>query len=242
MERFLTITERYVLLDLLDMLLRRWVRIALIAGVSIGAALVYNVTNGADYTATARVLVTPGAGTLSVSGVGLEATPGAETIVVPDHGQTARNQAELLADPGLIRKLLPAMQAPVETGSVGQLGGAAMRVRHWLRNAGEAIGLVSSVSPGERFQTRLSTALKVRAVGDTDVVKLDFTWNDRAFAASTLNLVLAGYQRAIADAADARAALHAQEMRVAEAKSELDALDARLATTSVTAAPAPTAI
>ncbi len=215
----MTSTERHILLDLTDLLFRRFRRILVILGLSIGAALLYNGVTGPSYTASVRVLVSPSSGTIG----GGPSSDGA--VVVTDHGQTARNQAELLNDPGLVGKLLPATlaaEAPIPPGWRERL----------LHQAGERwhalavrLGLISPASDKERFAARLGRAVSATAVGDTDVIRLDFTWGDRFFAAHTVNLLLKGYQQAIAASAAARDELRQAQLAQADAEAELTDAD-----------------
>jgi uncharacterized protein involved in exopolysaccharide biosynthesis len=226
----LTGSENRVLLDLAYLLFRRAPRIVAITGLTVGSALAYNALHGPSYTASMRVLVTPSAGTVSVSGDSAEpGTSAAATLVVQDHGQTARNQAELLGDPGLIRKVLPGLKALPPAASPGMIDRLAARAGFTWRVTAEKLGLINPASDADRMQAQLGHALTVRAVGDTDVIKLDFTWNDRVFAARALNLMVDGYQHSIADTVDARDALHRAGIRLAGAQAELTALDVSLA-------------
>ena len=210
-------THRRILPDVTDLLFRHFGRIAAVTCLTIGTALVYNAVYGPSYTASVRVLVTPSGGTVGAGG-GLP--DGGSTLVVADHGQTARNQAELLNDHGLISKFLPAASA-APAARAGLLPMLAQRAGERWRRIGVRLGLLSPASAQELLAARLSHAVTARAVGDTDVVRLDFTWDDRFFAASAVNQVLAGYQRAIAGAADARAALRQAQVRQAEAEADL---------------------
>ena len=222
----MTSTERHILSDLTDLLFRRFRRIVVILCLSAGAALAFNAVRGPSYTASVRVLVTPNAGTVGTGSAGEGA------VVVTDHGQTARNQAELLNDPGLTAKLLPgtlAAGAPAPPGLRERL----------LRRAGESgrdlavrLGLVSPATDQERFAARLGHAVSAQAVGDTDVIRLDFTWDDRFFAARTVNLLLSGYQNAIAASAAARDALRQAQLAQADAEAELTDADMRRAAQS----------
>ena len=225
-----TNTERHLLLDATYVLFRRGTRIAVLAGLTVGSALAYNALHGPAYTASMRVMVTPSAGTLAVSGEGAEpGTSAAATLVVQDHGQTARNQAELLGDPGLIRKLLPNLGALPHAAPTGWADRLLAQANGQWRATAEKLGLIPAATADELLAARLSHALSVQAVGDTDVIKLDFTWNDRAFAARALNLIVDGYQHSIADTVDARDALRRAETRLAGAQAELTALDTNLA-------------
>lgn len=216
----MTSSEHGLLLDAAYMLRRRGLRIVLIASVTTCAALGYNAVHGATYTASVRVLVAarPGAG----------ASGGDMPVLAEDHGQTARNQAELLGDPGLIRKLLPKLQdtSPALSGDAAASPLAALAARFHVPAA--ELGLAASATPAERLSARLSGALKVRAVGDTDIIAMDFTWPDRVFAARALNLILAGYQNSVAQTADARQALVQAEARSKDASADLASLDTRL--------------
>ena len=226
----MTGSDNRLALDLAYLLFRRGPRIVVVAGLIFGAALAYNAAYGPSYTASMRVLVTPSAGTLAVSGDNAEpGTSAAATLVVQDHGQTARNQAELLGDPGLIRKLLPSLQALPHAATPGPIERLVAKAGATWRAHAEQLGLLDAANDDERLQARLSHALTVRAVGDTDVIKLDFTWNDRAFAARALNLIVGGYQHSIADTVEGRDALHRAEIRLVGAQTELAAIDSALA-------------
>ncbi len=79
----------------------------------------------------------------------------------------------------------------------------------------------------------MSRALKAKAIGDTDVVVLRFTWPDRAFAAEGLNLLLRDYQHSVSQAAEAREAMAATDEALREADAQVRALDAQLAAVPV---------
>ncbi len=215
----MTSTEHHLGTDLAYVLVRRSPRIAVVALLTIAVALSYNVLHGPVYTASLRVLVFPTAGAAAAVSPADEAA-----LIVQDHGQTARNQAELLRDPGLIRRLAPSLQ---------QLRGAAVRsggtvVRGEWDALAERLGLGPALDPQEAFADRVMQALRVTAVGDTDVVRLDFTWGDRHFAADALNLLLSGYQHAVAETAGARDALVRARAELADAQAASASLGVRV--------------
>jgi uncharacterized protein involved in exopolysaccharide biosynthesis len=216
-DQFLPSRESHLVTDLAYLLLRRSRRSAVVTILTIALALAYNVIHGPVYTASLRVLVSPNLGAAaSVSSVDEAA------LILRDHGQTARNQAELLRDPGLIHRLAPGLRQL--RGAAARSGGAALHSA-WSHIA-ERLGFAPAVDPQEIFAARITRALTVTAVGDTDVVRLDFTWPDRHFAADALNTLLLGYQHAVAETAGARDAL---------VRAKADLADAQAAVASVTA-------
>ena len=173
--------ERNLLLDAIYVVGRRGMRIALIAGMTVAAALVFEAVRGLSYTASVRVLVAP------------TAEAGAEK-----EGRTARNQVEVLRDPGLVKQLVtgPASEGPALSAAVA---------------------------------LRAAQGLRVRALGDTDVIGLSLTWEDRVGSAEMLNRIVAGYQRAVQGADEARDGLRRAQAGLEDAQAELNAVDAGLA-------------
>jgi uncharacterized protein involved in exopolysaccharide biosynthesis len=186
------------LLDVSYVLFRRCGRIALIVSLFVAGGLAIGAAVGARYTATVRLVVAPS----------------------PDgSGRLARGQAELLRDPGLVRRVLPALRAALPAARPGVLG-------HALGELG-----VRWTPPPEvdaAFAERVERALRVRAVGDTDVVSLWFTWDDGAYAARALNLIVAAYQKSGAESVEQREALGRARGRLAAAQAELDTVDRQM--------------
>ncbi len=189
----------------------RTVAVAVLACVAV--ALAYNLLHGPSYTASVRVLVSPGA-----------ADPAA---VAQDNGQAARNQAELLGDPGLVLRMVPELASLPHAG--GLPGGApgATAPSRWRRLAA-SLGLIEAAYPRQAFAARLSHGLRVRAVGDTDVILVSLSWPDPDFAAAALNRILAGYEHAVSDASDARRAWRLAAAGQAQAQARLAEIDQRL--------------
>ena len=207
--------DRHVFRDLVYVLFKRRLRIAFVTLCAILAAVAALVSGGIHYTASARILVTAMPGSQGAAPQG-----GSTTLIFSDHGQAARNQAELLRDPGALQKSLPAMQARLHQPPASAIDQVSARVQAWLRGPDE---------DGTALTSRLSRALSASAIGDTDVVVLRLTWSDRTFAADALNLILADTQNAISQAAEARQAMKLAETGLHEAQSQVGALDAQLA-------------
>ena len=128
-------------------------RIVATVALSVLAAATYNVVHGPRYTASMRLLVSPGEGAISLQQPQNDAR--GATLLLPDHGQAARNLAALLNDPGLVASMLP--PAPVAWRSngplvrgIGALGGPARRLA-------ERVGLLAPQA-GEDASTALVTA------------------------------------------------------------------------------------
>ena len=207
--------DRHVLRDLLYVLFKRRLRIAFVTILALLAGAAAILAGGIRYTASARILVT------AMPGSQENAQPGASTtLIISDHGQAARNQAELLRDPGALQRSLPAMQARLNREPAGLVEQASAKVQAWLRGPDE---------DGSSLAARLSHALSASAVRDTDVVVLRLTWPDRAFAADALNLILADTQSAITQAAEARQAMKLADTGLHEAQAQVAVLDAQLA-------------
>ncbi len=215
----MTSTEHHLGTDLAYVLVRRSPRIAVVALLAIAVAISINALHGPLYTASLRVLVFPNAGAATALSPADEAA-----LIVQDHGQTARNQAELLRDPGLIRRLAPSLHQL--RGAAPGRGGTVLR-GEWAALS-ERLGLGPALDQQEAFADRVTQALRVTAVGDTDVVRLDFTWGDRHFAADALNLLLSGYQHAVAETAGARDALVRARAELAEAQAASESAAGRL--------------
>jgi uncharacterized protein involved in exopolysaccharide biosynthesis len=215
----LTSGERHIVAELTYVLARRARRIAAIAALTIALGLAYTLLHGPLYTASLRVLVAPNPGAAAPVSPADEAA-----LIVQDHGQTARNQAELLRDPGLIRRLAPGLAQL--RGATVQSGFADI-AQAWSALAAR-LGAAPALDPQEAFAACLTRALTVTAVGDTDVVRLDVTWPDRHFAAEALNTLLLGYQHAVAETAGARDALARAKADLTEAQAAAASLAARM--------------
>jgi uncharacterized protein involved in exopolysaccharide biosynthesis len=186
---------------------RRGLRIAAITMAAAAAAYIYTLAHGADYTATARILVA--------------ASP-------QEAGQAARDEAEILRDPALIRVMLPALKS-----SLPEAGGASARMVQqfgaWWRRQLISAGLSAPETPDQVFATRLTRALGVMAVPGTDVVTLRFTWSDPGFAAHVLNAVL-GEQQSLASAnSSAAQEIAVAQSRLNDARAELARIDGQIA-------------
>lgn len=195
----LTRVERLGRLDVLYVLFRRSGRIALIVALFVAGGLAIGVAAGVRYTASVRLVVNP-------SGDGA--------------GRLARGQAELLRDPGLVRRVLPALRAALPAARPGVVGQALGELGfRWIPPPAEG---------DAAFAEHVERALRVRAVGDTDVVSLWFTWDDRAYAARALNLIVAAYQRSGAESVEQREALARARSRLEAAQAELDTVDRQM--------------
>ncbi len=227
----MTDDDRHFARDALYVLFRYRLRIVLLALTATGVVAVAIVLGGSSYTAAARIVVT--AASSPVQGA-------PATLLLADNGQTARNQAELFADPGLLRPLLPALKARLQTvrptpaardlATLEAWLAAKFRMRDWdsiWATAGDWIGNRSN--PDEVLLMRLSHALSAAAIGDTDVVALRFTWPDADFAADALNLILSGDETAVAQAAGARLDIKLADAALHDADAQVQALDDQLA-------------
>jgi len=178
-------------------------RIAAVTVAAGGAAYLYVAVHGASYTASARVLA---------------ATAGASQ----DRGQAARNVAEILRDPAVVRGMEPALKA--------LLPPPGALARWW---------------PGPRTDARLTAAfghaLRVEAVPDTDIVALRFTWTDPDFAAAALNLLLHDQQRIAAGDASAAQSVMMANARLRDAQAQYARLDEQIAALPLVSGAAPDA-
>ena len=197
-------------------------RIFATVALSVLAAATYNVVHGPRYTASMRLLVSPGEGAMPLQQPQNDAR--GATLLLPDHGQAARNLAALLNDPGLVASMLP--PAPVAWRSngplvrgIGALGGPARRLA-------ERVGLLAPQAGEDASTALVMRNFTAAALGDTDVLKLDLTWNDPHFAAAALSTIASGAAQAVSSAAEARAALTRARAGLDEAQGELDALEA----------------
>ncbi len=204
--------DHHFLRDALYVVFKRRLRIGLVTVAAMAAAAGYNGLAGASYTASARIVATAAPGA---------AEPGAApALMYQDRGQVARSQAALFGDPGLLRPLLPALQARLQKTPPRPAAVFFERAIGWF--AGRA-------DPDEALYARLSHALSAAAIGDTDVVALRFTWPDPGFAADALNLILSGDETAVSRAAGARLDIKLAEQALHDADAQVQALDAQLA-------------
>ncbi len=204
--------DRHALRDALYVLFKRRVRITLFTLAGLALGLGCGAVFGPTYTASARILVTPTPGAANQQAVAQGTSP---ALVLQANGQTARNQAELFSDPGVVRPLVPMLESRL----LRHPPGFVERAGAWLR---------AKADVNEDLASRLSHALTASALGDTDVVVLHFTWPDRAFAASALNQLLAGYEGSVMQAADARQSMKLADAGLREAEAQVRQFDAQL--------------
>jgi capsular polysaccharide biosynthesis protein len=212
----------HVLGDLGTLIARRWLRMVLVTAMIVACALIYNAVRGPTYSVSMRVLVAPGAA--SVANAQPQAEEGSATLMIADHGQAARNLAALLNDPGTIRRMVVPPAAPAAgsawTRLIAGLGRDA-------RATAERLGVISTIDAQDAFYARLARDFSAAALGDTDVLKLDLSWDDPHFVSQTLGAIAAGAARAISTASEARAGLARAQTRLTEAQGEADALDGK---------------
>ncbi len=182
---------RYGWPDIAYLLRRRWARMLVVGGLVFAAGALGVLWRPPCFTAAMRLVVVPAGG--------------------PDDGRAARNQAELLRDPGLVGAQVAALDA------LARQVPPDWRVR---------LGLRTPPAEGEALARQVSAALRVAAMGDTDVVTLALRWPDRRFAAAALELVVRSYRQQAAAATAARA-------RLVAAQGELETAQVRLAAAGV---------
>ena len=142
---------------------RRWGLILSVVAIFLAAGVAVDAAWPARFTAEVRLAVAAG-------------TDGS--------GRAARDQAELLRDPGLIRRVLPALRA--RGGTVEGVG--AQVVRRFGGALGRRLAGAGAVESDGVFALRLQRGLRVAVAGDTDVVVARFGWGEARFAADALNL------------------------------------------------------
>ncbi len=173
------------------------------------AGFLYGVGTGPGYTATARLMVSP-------------AQPGS------DHSEAARNEAEILRDPALIRSTLPLLWAslpPPPQGIAGQLRAFST----WWHGRMAALGLTPMATRDALFEARLEHAFTATAVPGTDVVVLQLSWPDPGFPATVLNTLLREQQRLASGNAQAAEAAALAQSRLVDAQSQLAHIESRIA-------------
>ena len=183
---------------------RRWGLILSVVAIFLAAGVAVDAAWPARFTAEVRLAVAAG-------------TDGS--------GRAARDQAELLRDPGLIRRVLP---APLARGGTVE-GVGAQVVRRFGGALGRRLAGAPAVESDGVFALRLQRGLRVAVAGDTDVVVARFGWGEARFAADALNLIVAGYQRTGADGAEALEALGRAQARLETAQAEMAAVDTQAA-------------
>jgi len=204
-----------VLRDAIYVLFRRQGRIVFVTLAVLGACYLYGTVHGARYTAAARVMVSAG-------------------------GEAARNEAEILSDPALMRRLVPVLRKDMPQ-PVGRAAAMARGLMAWWRARLVALGLAPAESADARLGALLARALDVRAVPGTDIIELRFAWDSPGFAALALNSLLADQQRLAAGDAEATQAVVLAAARLHDAQARLAALDARIADLPEIAGAAPDA-
>jgi succinoglycan biosynthesis transport protein ExoP len=174
---------------------RRALLITLLAGALGHAAGLWR---GARYTAEARLMMSSPAGD-------------------SDHGAAARNEAEILRDPAVMKSLAPELKPfapPAPTRGIGPLLSARLR----------AVGLLGNPD----FPTALARALSVNVAPDTDIVALRFTWPDAAFAARALNALLRDQQNLASGHEEKTQSFVLAQNRVADADAALKQIEAQI--------------
>jgi uncharacterized protein involved in exopolysaccharide biosynthesis len=205
--------------DALFLFCRRAPRIILFTLAAGLAGYAYGVSRGPIYTATGRLLVS-------------STQPGL------DHGEAARNEAEILRDPALIGSALPLLWASLPPPRKGAPA-LARKAEIWWHQQLETLGFISPATADSLFQARLQHALNVTAVPETDVVVLRFSWPDPGFPATVLNTLLGAQQRLASGNAQATQAAALAQTRLVDAQSQLAHIESRLASLPLLAGAAP---
>ncbi len=210
--------------DAIYLLCKRARRIFLITLAAGLAGYLYGAATGPLYTATGRLLV-------------------ASTQTGQDHGEAARNEAEILRDPALIGSALPLLWASLPPPPKG-VAGFAETARLWWHRRLQRAGLEVQATPDALFQARLQRGLSVTAIPDTDVVVLRFSWPDPGFPATVLDTLLGAQQRLAAGSTQATEAAALAQTRLVDAQTQLAHIESRIASLPLLggAAPDPAAI
>jgi uncharacterized protein involved in exopolysaccharide biosynthesis len=195
--------------DAIYLLCKRSRRILLVTLLCGGAAYAYGAANGPRYTATGRLLVQ-------------SASAGQE------RGQAARNEAEILRDPALIRAAFPLLQASLPRHTAAPTG-LPRRFGAWWHHQLVGLGLAGDETPEAALVGRLGRALSVAAVPDTDVVEMRFSWPDPGFPATVVNTLLGEQQRLASGSAEAAQATSLAQTRLQDAQSQLAQIESRIA-------------
>jgi uncharacterized protein involved in exopolysaccharide biosynthesis len=201
--------EASALRDAIYVLFKRRNRIVVITLAAAFAAYLYGVAHGASFTASARLLVT-------------------SAVAGQDHGQAARNEAEILRDPALLRAIEPSVK-PLLSPPPGRAAHLARAVSAWWHGQLVRSGLATPGTEDERLTGALTRSLRVLAVPDTDVVELRFTWASPAFAAAVLNALLRDQHRLATGDAEATQGVILAAARLHDAQAQLAQLDQRIA-------------
>jgi uncharacterized protein involved in exopolysaccharide biosynthesis len=201
--------ESSALREAIYVLFKHRTRIVVLTLAAALAAYGYGVAHGARFTASARLLAAPAA-------------------AGQDHGQAARNEAEILRDPAVLRAIEPVVKAE-EARQAGWAAQGARAVAAWWRGALVQAGLATPESADERLAAAMARSLHVAAVPETDVVELRFSWRSPGFAAAVLNTLLRDQHRlATGDAAASQSVIVAAA-RLRDAQAQLAQLDQRIA-------------
>lgn len=204
--------------DMLYLLFKRHVRIALITGAAATAAYILTAADGAHYSATARVLVT-------MAAASPQGNPSA--VVFQEHSTAARTEAEMLRDPALIRALMPALKARLKPPA-SRIARGAHHLAAWWRGQVARLGLAAPETQDQVLAENLSRALHVSVVNDTDLVALRFVWPDPAFAADALNAILDGQRSLASGHVEAVQAINLAQTRLHDAQAELARLNGQI--------------
>ncbi len=184
--------------DFVYALQRHWRRALLLTVIAGGMGHAVGLWHGASYTAEARLMMS---------------SPNAEA----DHGVAARNEAEILRDPAVMRSLAPELKPfapPAPILGFGPLLSARLR----------ALGLLSDPD----FPTALAEGLHVDAAPETDIVALRFTWTDAGFAARALNALLRDQQSLASGHEEKTQSFVLAQSRVADADTALKRIAAQI--------------
>jgi uncharacterized protein involved in exopolysaccharide biosynthesis len=184
--------------DFFYALRRHWRRALLLTTLAGTLGHAVGLWRGASYTAEARLMMSP---------------PNGEA----DHGAAARNEAEILRDPAVMKTLAAELKPyapPAPTQGFGPLISARLR----------ALGLLADPD----FPTALAQGLRVDAAAETDIVELRFTWTESGFAARALNALLRDQQNLASGHEEKTQTFLLAQGRVADADMALKRIEAQI--------------
>jgi uncharacterized protein involved in exopolysaccharide biosynthesis len=198
-----THAESSSLRDILVVPFKHWRSIALIFVVGTLSGLAASVLMTPQYTATSRLLVQ--VGREKTASLAVERRQEANVSLI-ERPQDINDEVEILRDPMLMTKLLPAIRERLQKLPAAAPERRIGVARQWVSSKVaelsqqthemlEAVGWASPpLSEDEALRMKLLAALDIEFPKDTDVIDVNFTAPDRAFAAYVVNEVVRVFQ------------------------------------------------
>ena len=200
--------------EIVDVLIRRKRAIGVVWLSAIVAAILFLLLASPTYTATTKIIVN--IGREKFEPLQMQAEPIAN-LMVQQRDNDANNEVELLESPALIQQVaVPLRQKleaeptnrPSEGTSKSWMESVRLQIKEQKRRARQllkqqmaelegplvALHLVRRLNPDQEFALKIERAFDVSHIKETDVIVLEFSWDDPESAATALNMLIEAYQ------------------------------------------------